>query len=411
VYSSLTKIDIVTDGPEYIQTDHRSRDEIEATPELSVLFALARVCNARRYNAASQPTVVYVVNDAPPFLEEAVAAAGGLLERKDDRTRRTPAPASATAAELADRAYRGLAERVQRRLGAADSTAALRALEAELAASRPTLEDDEVGYWTCVCELSALAGEIMRAAHPGAWVASEHPDIPFGFSRGDAGVAMPTNRAQRFLADGEGESMFHLLASEADLRTRPAGGGPLLPSLRARADAAAMGMVFRPLFDHPADLVDVPVIGYGHDTPTSFSFTRATGREDVAALHAEALRNLATQDATVESFAVDGATVLVVGNSFYAAEKLLDVAFLRSLHERLGTRIAVAVPKRGLLYATAVDNVAILRAIAASEASGSRSISSAVLLVNDGVVVDVARVEDDPAPRKRGWLRRLLSRN
>src|ERR1044071_5942796 len=115
VYSSLTKIDIVTDGPEYIQTDHRSRDEIEATPELSVLFALARVCNARRYNAASQPTVVYVVNDAPPFLEEAVAAAGGLLERKDDHVRRTPAPASATAAELADRAYRGLAERVQRR--------------------------------------------------------------------------------------------------------------------------------------------------------------------------------------------------------------------------------------------------------------------------------------------------------
>jgi hypothetical protein len=52
VYCSIDKIDLASrvDGrPIAVQTDHRPRAEIEAEPELSVLFAMARVLNARTH--------------------------------------------------------------------------------------------------------------------------------------------------------------------------------------------------------------------------------------------------------------------------------------------------------------------------------------------------------------------------
>jgi hypothetical protein len=416
VFASLTRIDIVAEGPIYYQTDHRPRAEIEATPELSVLFALVRICNARRHKPAERPVAVYAAaHDVPPFLEEAVAAAGALLANAGDLTGRAPAPTSATVSELADRAFRGLANRVQRRLSAADATAALRALEAEILASPPTQDADETRYWTSVLELCALTGELLRAAHPGTWVESEHPDLVFAFSRGPDNLALLTNRAQRFIDDrNAGESMFLLVAASEELRTGGDADRKLMPSLRSRAEATEMKIVFQPLFDHPAELVDIPVIAYGHDTPTAFALTRASGGENIAALHAEALQNLASQEAAIESIDVDGSTVLIVSDGYYAAEKLLDVAFLRTLHDRLGDLIAAIVPRRGLLAAASFGDTrsfAVLRELAARESSGSRRISDVVLLVRDGAVVDIARVSDAPPPKKPGWLGRLFGRN
>jgi hypothetical protein len=43
MYSSLHEIDVTAEtpnGPLYVQTDHRTADEIAAEPELSTLFAL-----------------------------------------------------------------------------------------------------------------------------------------------------------------------------------------------------------------------------------------------------------------------------------------------------------------------------------------------------------------------------------
>jgi hypothetical protein len=101
------------------------------------------------------------------------------------------------------------------------------------------------------------------------------------------------------------------------------------------------------LCDHPAELVDIPVIVYGHDSAAAFSLTRASGDEDVAALHAEVVRNLASQEAVVESIDVDGFTVLIISGGYYATEKLFDVAFMRTLHDRLGELIGAVVPRRG----------------------------------------------------------------
>src|SRR5437879_1072282 len=80
MFSSLDRIDIITTGA-YVQTDHRTADEIEREPELSVLFAIVRVLNPTRVEPAdSAKPVVYVAQNQPPeFLRHAIRAAGGRL--------------------------------------------------------------------------------------------------------------------------------------------------------------------------------------------------------------------------------------------------------------------------------------------------------------------------------------------
>ena len=98
----------------------------------------------------------------------------------------------------------------------------------------------------------------------------------------------------------------------------------------------------------------------------------------------------------------------------YAAEKLLEVAFMRTLHGRLGELIAAAVPRRGLLVATRADDarsIAVLHELAVRESTTSRSISAVVLLVHDGAVVGIGRASDAPSPKKRSWLARLFGRS
>jgi len=105
VYSSLQKIDIATDQapPHYYQTDHRSREEIDAQPEISVLFALARILNARAYGTAKKidATVVYVAfaDALPSYLLDAIASAKGIVENAADKTRLPERPVTASPAE------------------------------------------------------------------------------------------------------------------------------------------------------------------------------------------------------------------------------------------------------------------------------------------------------------------------
>lgn len=423
MYSSLDKIDAVTTEARY-QTDHRTPAEIEDAPELSVLFALTRVRNAKRHHdAASGQVVVYVPkHELPAFLEEAIAAAGGMIEDFDRGVRHAPARPAATAAELADRAFQGLAARVCRRLETSDAEAALRALEAEIAASPPRLSEDEPGYWTGICELCALTGEVLRARCGGAWVDAEHSAIPFGFSHGEGAMVLPSNRAQGCVEDGPSQSMFQVIAAALEMQVGAPSTGPVLPSFRTRDDALALGAPYRPLFDGADRFPELPVIIYGRDTPATFAMLRATGDEDIPQLHTEALRNLAAQDAAVETLEQHGATVVMVTGSFYAAEKLLDTAFMRTLHAQLGDLIAASVPRRGFLLATTATDaghLAALTAVTEHEARGSQRLSEAVVLVQRGEIVGRARASDapqaadaSPAPAKKpSWLRRLFGRN
>jgi hypothetical protein len=432
MYSSLHRIDVMAEtpnGPLYVQTDHRSADEIAAEPEISTLFALTRILLARAYGAKQPgpaPTIVYApIGEIPDFLVEVLASAGARLTVGDSTEHRELAAVDVAPATLADRAFAALAVRVQRRVGLTDPAAALKALEAETLADPPDVEDDESTYWTRVLELAAVVTEIMRARRGGHWIESERAEIPFGFECPNAGTLLPTNRAQRFIEDGEQESMFYLLSSFDDLEI-PEHERPLLPSLRHAVDGTVEDMLVRPLLANATD-PEIPVIAYGTDTPNAFALLRTSCTDDRDELHARAIANLANQTVEIEELDLGGFRFLAITNSFFATEKLLDQPFMRELHARLtAPLLAASVPRRGLMFVTDAAPsgdvpraMAILAAITDKESTTSRRISKAILLVSEGAVVGHAQLgtsetEDEPTtppPKKPGLLKRLFGKN
>ena len=372
--------------------------------------------------------IVYVAFDEPPgFLLDALASVGAALEVMPARQRRRLGPAREAPEAIADRAFAGLATRVCRRVGISDPAAALRVLEGESLADPVDPEEDEIGYWTRVLELTALVVTVIRARHPGDWTITDKADVPFGFSLGDGQLVLPGNRAQRFLDDGENESMFLLVGSTDEIAARNAAGapeGPILPSLRSRREAEASSLLCRPLLD--GELADVPVIAYGADGDQTFGLLQRPRHEPRAEeVHAQAMANVRDQVVEVEELEVGDLRVLAVSGSFFATEKLLDPDFMAALHARLeAPLLAVGVPRRGLMFVTSAvqeaRRIGILMAMVGHEhdKGGGRAISRTVLLVQGGEARGVAVPGGDepaapePAPpeRKPGFFKRLFGK-
>lgn len=436
MYCSIDKIDLAArlDGkPIAIQSDHRSNAEMLAEPELSVLFALARIVNARAQLAEEghvAAAVHYAVATEPPvFMREVLAAAHATLERTDRKRLERYGPGSAhEVGVLADRAFKELARRAAAKVGVRDLAMALRMLEDQTYANPPD-RTDEVAYWTRVLELSALAGELLRAKYPGRWVQSDRALVPFGFQMSEHSMMFPTNRAQRVVEDGRGESLFKLLIAAAETASGVT-KGRLMPSLRDRRDVVLEDVVWKPVFSDDAP-PDLPIIVCGVDGETTFGLLRkeAIGKTPEQAF-AEAYSNLAAEDVQCDEV---GSGILLVSGSFYAAEKLLDREFMRSLHDDLGADLlAAAAPARGcLLVGRITDNPAAIARFAElarsrHDESGGRSISPAVMLVSDGRVAGYVRGPEDEQleadanerrqaepgadPKKPGFLRRLFGR-
>jgi hypothetical protein len=442
VYCSIDKIDLASrvDGkPVAVQTDHRACAEIEAEPELSALYAMARVLNARSHlhESGHRDAIVHyaVSDDAPPLLREAIGAVGGTLER-GKRLESLGTADPSVASELADRCFAQLAQRVKSRVGSRDVAIALRMLEDQTSADPPSREDDEPAYWQRVLELAALAGELLRAKYPGRWVQTDRALVPFGFQvQSGAAVMFPTNRAQRVIEDGPDESLFKLLLAAEETVHRPAYAttGRLMPSLRSRTDIELDEVVWRPIVDDQGPL-DLPVIVCGIDGESTFGMIRREAMaKTVEAAFDEALVNLGDEDVQCEEIEIAGLTVIMVSGNFYAAEKILDREFMQSLHEELCSELlAASTPARGCLLVTADyhDNASLARfaaiAHARHEDGGGRAISPAVLLVERGRVAGYVRGPNDPkeradtssaraetvpaAPKRVGLWRRLLGR-
>ncbi|HVV87714.1 MAG TPA: hypothetical protein VHE35_31960 [Kofleriaceae bacterium] len=411
MYSSLDKIDLVVDSPlRYVQTDHRSAEELAANPDLATLFALTRILKPQQHARSTgvDAQVVYATTDAglPAFLEDVLAATGAGHQVRGAAAVKTYAQGDETPGELADRAFRGLAQRVSRRVGLTDMATVLRALEAETVADPPRQADDEEAYWARVLELAAVTCEIVRARSGGHWEIHHHADLPFGFATSPQGMATPagapgaggiilaTNRAHRFIADGKDESMFLLLAADREVSAAAMHTEdlPVMPNLRSRQEAVACSLAWRPLFTGAPDDPGFPVIAYGHDTPETFGAFLAERAGDLDVAHGKAMANLREQEVTTEEVDLEGVSMLAVSGSYYAAEKLLDRDFMRGLHRRLGHEIlAASVPRRGLMFVTAVERsdkreLLVLQAATRHEAKTTRAISEAILLVKDGAV-------------------------
>ncbi len=356
VYSSLDRVDsaIKEAGGTIVAqvlTDHRSAAEMTAEPEVSVVFALTRVLSARAF-AKQQGMglrVIYIVtvSDVPVFFRMALASVDVVLTNVIAEQRINLPHVSGTPGQFADASFQALCGRVQARSGLSDLAGVLHALEGETLAAPPDKETDEIGYWTRVVELAAVFGELLRTRTGGHWV--EHAGqstIPFGFISDHGLVTFPTNRAQRLIAGEQDTSLFQLFQLEAARATHEAQLA-ILPSLRSRNEAAAQRLKFRPLVPYTPMTHAAPVVAYGSDSSETFAVLTTGDLRSTEALHADALANLVDQHVELEELE---SSILAVTGSFFATEKLLDVAYMRSLHVRLQTEtLAVGVPRRGLM--------------------------------------------------------------
>ncbi|HUQ05761.1 MAG TPA: hypothetical protein VM261_24830 [Kofleriaceae bacterium] len=434
MYSSIDRVDVMGESPEgtlLVQTDHRSVSEIEKEPELSVLFALARVLNAQHIAKAKELKVAAIVYTpimgAPQFLVDALGTVGAHLE--DMATmQRTRLSSDRDPEELADHMFAALSAIVCERLDTEDPEEALATLEDEHAGTFGAApdEDNEIEYWTTVFELMAVTGEVIRARAGGSWVVTDHGSVPFAFKLRTGSMLLPGNRAQRSLEEGAEQGM-RVLLDTLDTLARPtvSGEGPILPTLRSRAEAEGGNYVTRPLFEKLPPEAVAPLVCYGHDGEATLALIRHDSG-DPPVDHAAALANLRSHKVEIEEMEVAGVKLLSVGDSFFAAEKLLDVAFMKGLAMRLGDdMLGAAVPRRGVLLVTGLGktplNGGMLRFIAAGEfaKAGSRGICPNVIIIQHGEPIGMvlpgntlrSSPPDDEPTRKRGFFSRLFGRN
>ncbi|MGA2497978.1 MAG: hypothetical protein ABSH20_09565 [Tepidisphaeraceae bacterium] len=221
MFSSLDRIDIVMtptpDGhPRYVQTDHRTKEEIQKDETLSILFAGARVFNLMRLAEAGspEPVVFYSMRERPPeFLERMVRASGGrvvLGANLESPTAETNLHSLVTmiGAALAD-----LAAAVAAEHAVTLSANAIGAIERALAQEAGSPEKDETAYWSAVMKLGAFAGEAIRASNGGEWVLVKTGSLPFALSTrfgGEQATINPLGKAIKRFAVGEEESLATL---------------------------------------------------------------------------------------------------------------------------------------------------------------------------------------------------------
>jgi hypothetical protein len=221
MFSTLNQIDIVTKGKrgrkQYVQTDHRTAEEIEAEPELSVLFAVVRIVSPKRVakEKGDHPVVLYDFQYQPPeFLCQAIRAAGGRLlvcgqpvpVHDDDET--------PTLEEVMTTAFSNLARRVAEEYKVEFTMKGLEQLENVLAKSAGSVEKDELTYWSSVMKLGSFGGELIRNAIGGQWQVIDRGTIPLALStsfQGAQAVVNPLGKSMKRFDIGKEDSLAALI--------------------------------------------------------------------------------------------------------------------------------------------------------------------------------------------------------
>jgi len=421
VYTSLDRIDIVSETGDgralYVLTDHRTAQEILDERALSLVLAVSRVLVSRRHGEREglDPEVRTAFQHAPPDeLARAIVIAGGTVEVEGTRLELT---AEGDPYALLDQAMAELARFVSAEEGIALDLDGLRAVERNTWALGFDREQDEVGYFTFLMRLAAVAGEVLRAQLGGGWApdTEDFSFLPWTFVDGEGRLTNVLGRCQRLYAHGPDQGPSVLLQVVAD---RDVEAGPLMVSFKTPDYGGLERIVHEPLLPgEPAERM--PQCAYGHDRPHTFQYLVPSQDQapDFDALREQVGCNLADIEPQVDVIEVEDATLVVVSNHFYAAEKLLDRDFMRGLHARLQAEMLYAsVPAKGLLFVmpAQADHTAAFITITESRFEESRSagheLSSLPFLVSDGEVVGYARLKEDkeePPRKKRGifsWL-------
>lgn len=416
----------------FIQTDHRSPEEMDETPEISAVFALVRTLLPKRLGDEGHPARVRyaALAGASAGVAEAVAATGAELESMASGApeiiayRGTPR----TPAEIVDAAFAALAHRVALREGLPISGEGLATFEERLRAQGLDTEEEEIEGWTGIVELAAFTGECIRRRDEGGhWsvtdeLFTDHDKIapadfgllPFVFSGKGGMVQNAANKAIRAMTE-PGQSCVQMLVS-----TKPAEGEPGVTMVVLKPPGwGTHGVYARPLM---ASYDESPVAVIAEDHPNNVAYPTSDDDDDDAreALFAKALANLAEVEVEVEKLDLGiEMDLYVVHGHFYAAEKILDEAFMHRMHALLRQELlAVAVPVKSRMFITAgiqaPDNLARLMALAQSVyEKEAHPISPRVFGVMGGKVSAMIQPSgDEPAPeptKKKGFWSRLFN--
>jgi hypothetical protein len=222
VFSSLDRFDIVLKpGPDgrqqVLQTDDRTAAEVEREPELSTLFAVIRVLQAKRMatRGSPEPVVFYVAQERPPaFLRRAIRAAGGLLAFGDALQLEAIEGMSDTLDTVLEPAFADLARAVAAEHRVGLTADGLKVVENALAELSGDPEADEVAYWSAVVKLGSFGGEVIRASNGGRWQTTNSVSLPLALStrfRGEEATVNPLGKAIKRFANGEEDSLLALV--------------------------------------------------------------------------------------------------------------------------------------------------------------------------------------------------------
>lgn len=228
MFSSLDSADIELKADaqgrrQFVQTDHRTAEEIEEEPALSTLFALIRILNPKRAAGENEPepVVIYSTQSRPPeFLRRAIRAAGGLLTIGSGID---PEPEEGGAPDLEgfiESSFSNLANAVAGEYKVELTLAGLDVVESLLAESVSDPEEDEGAYWSAVLKLGCFGGELIRTSNGGRWRVVDSGSLPFALStkyKGEEATVNPLGKAIKRFANGEEDSMrflVHLLRSQ-----------------------------------------------------------------------------------------------------------------------------------------------------------------------------------------------------
>ena len=294
---------------------------------------------------AGKGAVVYLTRSSPPpFLVEAVTAAGGIVF---DGTRELRAPRPASLTVQLDAAFCDLAIAVRRRLKIGAWKDALEVRELELR-RRPPAPGDAVARWTAVLELMALTGEAARADRPGRWIEAPDERVPFAMSLPKGERMLPARLAERIVDGGDASLRGLVDVPEPVIAPRRPRVYPLLCD-RARLDLDRL--TWRRLVADDLDAAELPVVVYVEGAADALAWPQDQG-PPTPELERAAISNLAHEPVDVLAEPIPGGTLVMLGNSFHAAEHLLVSETMRQVQREVGDdELLVATPARGMLFA------------------------------------------------------------
>lgn len=163
------------------------------------------------------------------------------------------------------------------------------------------------------------------------------------------------------------------------------------------------------LFSEKGYYKDLPQVIYGYDSQDSFSpiliSNLSTTLEDSKVT---ALKNLTNHKVVKEQVDMGDFKLTCCTGSYYAAEKILDVEFMKLIQQELGAKLLVAsIPRRGTLYISngvqspeVFKKFELVTAMKFGENENSEPVSKRLFIVADGKLEGVIELDDSTSKKK-----------